>query len=615
MSEDVHSDFDDEGRFRMGEDVIKAGAGRKKPAIFDDMDSTEGADMFMDQLREESSKYEDPPSIDPAPAPPAHGMLGGGFGEYSTSPSSSSSLPGRRSKNRSGGSALEQSLTGMLPNQSQNHQGRPDSSGLESMDMGAMDGDFQQMMSDPAAMEAMMAGLSNEERGEFNELLGQFGLSGDLDGIAEELRGGAVRSPVDNNASENGNEHSASIDVEARPLPTDPQLSDLFSGVDSDDPHAFDELLAQLGRIESESEGKLSLDKLMQQFMMAEAEAEAGQRGDSEDEEEEEEAVEASFRDKKEEIPTPVSTPKRAPVEYTSSRRIPEDCSRVFSAPHTEDPGNNAEPSSDAQEKTLSHLAGLLDGSVGNSTELEKRTQKSPMESSFEPGLVDGQKVFSQKAINSEWDMIEFGRVPNTDYSQVPVLQRRLENVEKAEAAYRYMQETEEDCPVTVEVLNSLLSCYTEALMAAGAQSVIKEEFEKHGVALNGQSYQHLVRMHLRKKDLASTLETMETMKSLGVAPTANTWGLVIDAFAARNKPVEALKVIDELAKTYPATIREIPDGYLKRTRMLCRKLAVEHPELPSDPEQWVRDVKLNRRKMKLASKSEIQPLRSLLYT
>lgn len=589
MSEDVFSNYDDEARFRMGEGVISNSAGRKKPNIFDDMDSTDGAEMFMDQLRETSSAFPDPPSIDHPPAPPIHASASGGFDPAAF---------------------LEPSTVSSSAHSARSRGEAKDSSGLENIGTGAgmdagMDADFQQMMSDPAAMDAMMGGLSQEERAEFSQLLGQFGLSGDLDGIGEELVGGAVQSPQEG-ADVGG------VDVEARPLPADPKMEDLFSGADPDDPQAFDELMQQLSRIETESEGKVGLDKLMQQFMMSEAAANEGDEGERDGQEDrgEEEVPEASFRDKVEPAPAPVQPAREVSEPYSSSRRIPEDIFQVFSAPPTTHSEESPELSHNPNSESPSLLAELLDG---GSSDLSGQTQLPA--DTFETGLVPDQRVFSQKAINSEWDMIEFGRVPNTDYSQVPVLQRRLENVEKAEAAYRYMQENEEGCAVTVEVLNSLLSCYTEALMAAGAKSVMEEEFNKHALAPNDLSYQHLVRMSLRKKDLDGTLEIMETMKSLGVAPTPDTWGLVIDAFAARNKPVEALKVIDELASTHPATIKEIPDGYLKRTRMLCRKLAVEHPQLPSDPEQWVRDVKLNRRRMKLASKSEIQPLRSLLYT
>jgi hypothetical protein len=603
----------------MGEAVLGNSAGRKKPDIFDDLADTAGADLFMEQMRAEADRHPDPPAAEHPPAPPVHGTGGFAWGEETavvggtlplpSSSSSSSSLLSRRQAKEQTTKARDSSGLGEL--------------GLELA--GADDGtaDLAQLMGDPAAMQAMMSGLSPEEQAEFGQLLDQFGLSGDLDDIGAELAGGAAPG--------------GGVDVEARPLPAEPKLEDLFSG--TDDPQAFDELLQQLSRIESESDGRTGLDKLMQQFMMSEAAA-AGHDvldGDEEEGEEEEggadaDAQVASFRDKAK----PAAAPRPAVQSYTaasassggeddgayiSSRRIPAHCSLVFSAPadHSSDSGSSggegseAAPSAAAAAPSL--LAGLLDGADEDTGLANLGGAKALPAGTFEAGLAPGQQVFSQKAISSEWDMIEFGRVPSTDYSQVPVLQRRAENVEKAEAAYRYMQECDQECEITVEVLNSLLACYTEALMAAGARSVIKEEFTKHGLALNSQSYQHLVRMQLRKKDLEGTLQTMEDMKAVGVAPSPDTWGLVIDAFAARNKPVEALKVIDELAATYPATIKDIPDGYLKRTRLLCRRLAVEHPELPTDPEKWVRDVKLNRRRMKLASKSKIQPLRSLLYT
>ena len=164
-------------------------------------------------------------------------------------------------------------------------------------------------------------------------------------------------------------------------------------------------------------------------------------------------------------------------------------------------------------------------------------------------------------------------------------------------------------------MLNNILSTYTESLMVNGALSVIDELFVKYNIIPNNVSYNHLLRMHLRKKNVDEALTIMDTMRSNAITPMADSWGMIIDAFASRNQPIEALKIIDEIAKTSPNIISIIPNSYLTRIRLLCRKLAVAHPLVPVDPDEWMRDVKEQRRKMKLVSKSKIQPLRSLLYT
>ena len=62
-------------------------------------------------------------------------------------------------------------------------------------------------------------------------------------------------------------------------------LQDMFTmGDEQEDGQMFDELMQQLGRIESQSEGKQNLNMLMEQFMMSEGMLDGSGEDDNEDE-------------------------------------------------------------------------------------------------------------------------------------------------------------------------------------------------------------------------------------------------------------------------------------------------------------------------------------------
>lgn len=666
MSEDVFSDEDNESRYRMGEAVIAKGGGRKKPIIHDHMSgNVDEAEEYMEKLRKESDKY---PDLDYSDKDPYEQLYRGKMEDLPMS--------------------VEKGVLSQLESVSSIDVPKKktfDANIHELMsDMGEMDVnnmDINSFMKNPSLINNMLGEFSSEEKDEFSSLLTQFGMSGDIDAVVGDLFGTddskfkvSAPSAVPTSLATGGGDEMSEDEAKAmmellqggkpgvapQSFPTTPDSADNVSEFNfdgnNDDREAFDELMQQLSRIETQTEGKVTLDNLMQQFMMEEG----ANMSDDSQEDQPLESMQTNRTDEFDFLQEDGNSPSdmsggdrlashrnddaendRGGHGFKKGRRLVPTLPMElveFQPPATKSALGELDVASTAQK-----LASMLDDGGMN-------TQGKPSESSgdgelclasrnnegdlapsespaandisslidiFSEGLTPDQKVVSTEAINFEWDRMEFGRVEEAcDYASIDVLHRRLRNVEKSEIIFAHMIES--GIEPTVDSVNALLANYTESLMSTGAVQIMEDMFargNKYDLVPNSTTYQHLVRMYLRKKDMDNVLQTMDEMKALNINPTPETWGLVIDAYASRNKPVEALKVIEEVATSDPAVIKLIPDGYLKRIHALCRKLAVMHPSLPPDPEDWVRDVRVQRRRMKLASKSKIQPLRSYLYT
>jgi len=165
----------------------------------------------------------------------------------------------------------------------------------------------------------------------------------------------------------------------------------------------------------------------------------------------------------------------------------------------------------------------------------------------------------------------------------------------------------------TAETLNALLSVYAECLRNHDAIAVYKA-FPKYGVKPTPKTYQTLLRMYVRRKDVNSALALKQDMQSqeLGVSinPDASTFGILINTLTHRGELPEALNLLEEATKLN----LKVNDKHLKLLRARCESLGVRHPHLPANPQEWVKKIKVSKRTTGGTQRRE-EKVRSMLYS
>jgi hypothetical protein len=119
------------------------------------------------------------------------------------------------------------------------------------------------------------------------------------------------------------------------------------------------------------------------------------------------------------------------------------------------------------------------------------------------------------------------------------------------------------------------------------------------------------VKMYILAKDIDKAIIMKENMKNLGFIPDRVTYGMIIEAYTHRHMIVEALKQLEEAS----AYNHIIPERHLSVLRITCKNLGVQHPNMPDDPNQWIKDAKKIRKDRKQASNRPIQFLQSKMFS
>ena len=123
-------------------------------------------------------------------------------------------------------------------------------------------------------------------------------------------------------------------------------------------------------------------------------------------------------------------------------------------------------------------------------------------------------------------------------------------------------------------------------------------------------TYESLIRMHIRKKNLPEAISSLQEMKSLQIQPTRETYGLLIRDYTARDMIVDALHILEEASDKNIL----IHGRNLEILRNRCSSLGIKHPNLGDDPKAWVKDVKTLRKKLKNAPRRKIQSVESVRF-
>jgi hypothetical protein len=130
------------------------------------------------------------------------------------------------------------------------------------------------------------------------------------------------------------------------------------------------------------------------------------------------------------------------------------------------------------------------------------------------------------------------------------------------------------------------------------------------GLAPSGFTLQWLIRMHVRRGDIDSALAVKADADNRSLALDAHSSGLLINSLTKRNMLVEALKLLEDCSDRKML----IPNSFVHLLRVRCAKLGIEHPNMPSDPNFWVKRVKADRQRTKTSPKRKLQGIQSKLF-
>jgi len=222
---------------------------------------------------------------------------------------------------------------------------------------------------------------------------------------------------------------------------------------------------------------------------------------------------------------------------------------------------------------------------------------------------IEHMREMAKAAQREQWSLVEFGRAGDPDYTESLSQIRWPRNKDRARNILRDM-DTHDIAPDEV-TMNNLLMVYAEAKDVDGAMNVLRDDFTKANIRPYQHAYNIMIRMHVRRGEWKDALKGLDIARAKGIRPSGEAVGLVLHTLTKRDLLVEALQLLEEA--TYDDV--NIPEKHIKLLRLRCKKLGVKHPDMPSDPYQWVRDMHETRKKLKLTSQKRVQGVRSKLFS
>ena len=170
--------------------------------------------------------------------------------------------------------------------------------------------------------------------------------------------------------------------------------------------------------------------------------------------------------------------------------------------------------------------------------------------------------IITDDKIALAWDMVEFGRAPNANYS-APLNVRRKINKARATLAFHQMLKDGHE-PSSVS-LDAYLSVFTEARIESDVLPVL-DLYDKFGIEMSSQSYCSRVAMYVKAKDIQKAMELYGEMTQRGLVPDSTTVGLLIESATHRGLVVEALRLLEEATEKKVT----IPEKNLRYLRSRC---------------------------------------------
>ena len=211
--------------------------------------------------------------------------------------------------------------------------------------------------------------------------------------------------------------------------------------------------------------------------------------------------------------------------------------------------------------------------------------------------------------LDAQWALIEFGRAPEPDYSESLLDVRWPRNFERAD---RVMQDiARSGLTMTVKTMNMYLAVFTEAKDRKRAEHVLNVMFSENDITPDHHTCDHLIRMHVRRKDITRALQCFDEMQAQGIRPGPKSYSLLIDALTARDELVHALKLVEQAADNNIS----IRNKHLVKLRGRCKKLGVKHPNLESDTRQWFYDMVAARKKLQNTRSKTVETVSSATFS
>ena len=139
----------------------------------------------------------------------------------------------------------------------------------------------------------------------------------------------------------------------------------------------------------------------------------------------------------------------------------------------------------------------------------------------------------------------------------------------------------------------------------------IFDEFKAFGLVPTAKTYKVLIRMYIRLKNIEMAIQIKDDMKKLNIIPDNESYGIIIESYTHRNMIVEALKILEEATEHK----LHIAERHIKQLRARCKNLGVKHPNIPEDPNQWIKDVKQVRKDKRHASNRDIHRVQSATFS
>lgn len=259
-----------------------------------------------------------------------------------------------------------------------------------------------------------------------------------------------------------------------------------------------------------------------------------------------------------------------------------------------------------AQERRMEKLS-LLDAAVSKQEHVHRGALAALAGDSRSNALAIGQDTGDSEVtftdVTEGFDMVYFGRPPNADYS-LSRQDRCLVNMCRAELALKHM--VDNGLQPSAKALAHFVGVFTEGTHI-GLVDKQMSVFEQFNVRPDAFVYEKAVVGYVRAKNVEKADEFMKKTIALELRPTSRAYGVLIEAHTHRGNIVEGLKLLEDATKRNV----KVPEGNLKQLRARCETLGIKHPDMPPNPVQWVKDVKLIRRRQKMASQRVIEPIRS----
>ena len=156
--------------------------------------------------------------------------------------------------------------------------------------------------------------------------------------------------------------------------------------------------------------------------------------------------------------------------------------------------------------------------------------------------------------------------------------------------------------------LNALVAVYAEAVRVHDVGKTLSR-FEENEISFDCYTYRHLIRMHVRARNIDRAMELKAQSDKQGLRLEGVTYGLLIESLTHRDMLVDALKLLEEATEKKI----KIPERHVKVLRARCKTLRVVHPDMPADPTQWAKDVRATRKNLRHTSDSRVEHIRTAI--